>query len=321
MKANRTLIVIVGLLLSQFAKSQDAPVFLDGTEPAFAKEVLENLYSYAECAYQDSTFLLSLKSNVIPRKGMKILFTACETNSGPVKIRIGDFGPYDMVLFGFLPLERGQILKGQVVQAIFDGRAFQMMNTPAPDFLNPNQPKIVFVSSQSYSANLGGIEGADNICAELAFEAGLDGEWVALIGTSEVNPKDRIQLPGVYTNTRGSKVSDNSFIDAWDEQFPYAIYRSVRYDEFGREVDPANPSAGLEVWTGSDLNGITAKDDCGNPATCADWTLSTALDICNCEQGEEPCAIVGDPFSNQSNWINQRTAGCGEEKHLYCIQR
>jgi len=54
---------------------------------------------------------------------------------------------------------------------------------------NHNRPKKVFVSSQTYVGNLGGVAGADSLCQGLATAAGLTGTFKAFLSDSGVNPR------------------------------------------------------------------------------------------------------------------------------------
>ena len=52
-------------------------------------------------------------------------------------------------------------------------------------------PKKVFISSQTYVGNLGGLAGADQLCQRLASTAGLTGTFKAFLSSSNSTPATR----------------------------------------------------------------------------------------------------------------------------------
>lgn len=303
---------------------------MDGTEPVQALEVRQGAMNYASCEFKDSIYHLTMNpTNGAPVEGMLVHFKAAETNPKGVSVMLGGFGPFQIVRHGFIPLEANQIIKNQMVQLIFNGRSFEMLNPVAPDVFNrSDEPRIIFVSSDVYSSDLGGLEGADQICTELALAAGLDGEWMALLSTSEVHARDRTVHTGTYINTAGSVVSFNGFQDAWDGQEPSAIYKSVRYNEFGERLGDEDTNHPLPVWTGSGYDGryVDFPTCKGKGSSCKDWTWTGEEEDCccndsSCEGSGIYCGIFGNASSNEGYWIYSRNSGCKGEKHLYCIQR
>jgi hypothetical protein len=308
---------------------QSPDYFMDGSEPVFALDVRQGKLEYAACEYIDSIFQLTLNpNNGAPVEGMEIRFISPVNNPGPVKLKLGGFGPYSLTIIGFVELEPRQILRGQVVTAVFDGRSFQMTSPVAPDVFGESEAKKIFVSSEVLPADLGGLEGADEVCQSLAIAAGLNGEYVALLSTSEVHARDRTTHDGLYVNLKGSVVSFNGFQDAWDEQIPAAVFKSVRYNEFGEPIKDEDDMSPVEVWTGSGYDGRFVEfTNCpGKGSSCKDWTWTGTDDECCCEgeacqEDKGACGISGSATSNTGSWIYSQRTGCAGEKHLYCIQR
>ncbi len=128
----------------------------------------------------------------------------------------------------------------------------------------------VFVTRAKRTANFGGLKGADKICSDSAANANLSGNWIALLGTSNVRPKDRVpnntnlkRLDGVIVNKDG----------LWDG----AIDNPINITEDGvllSTVD-SNPT----VWSGSNFSnpdGTTGINQAnGNHFTCLDWTSTS----------------------------------------------
>lgn len=156
--------------------------------------------------------------------------------------------------------------------------------SPAP------QPNIVFVTSLTYDGNLGGLEGADQICQTRATAAGLpQNTYKAWLYTSTVNAIDRLG------SARGwVRVDGKPFADTKADIEANKIYHPIRVDETGAFV---NDTLKLTVWTGT----IDKR--------CSDWTSSD-----NAVGGNlGSCDGVGTTFT-QSNW-----SYCNTTHHLYCF--
>src|SRR5690606_31062308 len=62
----------------------------------------------------------------------------------------------------------------------------------APGALCDGEYNYAFVTSQAYKGDLGGLEGADSICNELAADAGLPGTYVAWLSISTTDARSRL---------------------------------------------------------------------------------------------------------------------------------
>ena len=67
--------------------------------------------------------------------------------------------------------------------------------------------KIVFLTSKTYSGDLGGLDGADTICNDLALDAGLPGTYKAWLSDSFVSVSERFTHAGPYIQ-KGSPMQD-----------------------------------------------------------------------------------------------------------------
>jgi len=142
-------------------------------------------------------------------------------------------------------------------------------------------PKTVFISSQAYVGNLGGLSGADQLCQQLASRAGLTGTYKAwLADTIQGTPVTRWQpSAGPYRLRNGATVANS-----WNEIITTAkILTPINLDEFGRQVSlpPHDPFSYIWVWTGMH----TTKDNTGQVV----WTASTTA---NCGQWRRGSAII-----------------------------
>lgn len=123
-----------------------------------------------------------------------------------------------------------------------------------------------FITSQGPDdgANLGGLEGADAHCQQLAETAGVGGKtWRAYLSTSDTNARDRIGN-GPWHNANGDLIAEN--LDALHSD-ANAISKEIGLTENGEKVNGRGDSPNRhDILTGSNADG-TAAD-----ATCGDWT-------------------------------------------------
>lgn len=166
----------------------------------------------------------------------------------------------------------------------------------------PTNRKIVFITSQTYTGELGGLQGADAKCQTLANAAGLTGTYRAWLSTQGINAIDRITdklYP--YTTLDGGLVANsiNELI-----YFPQHPSSHIIIDEHDDSVLTQNRF----VWTGTNPDGTTAQ-----PLTnCDDWTsaLGTKFGVAG---NSEPLG-TGD-------WTYDIYSACNLHRSLYCFQQ
>jgi len=160
-------------------------------------------------------------------------------------------------------------------------------------------PRIVFVTSETFQGNLGGLDGADAICNQLATEAGLPGIYRAWLGSSTEDPIERFsRSPRPYALLDGSEVADN--LDGLTDGF---IQRSVAMTELGMMVTAPN------VWTNVWVDGHPREDG----ASCDDWT---SLDSVG-QVGRTDANLRAQPYG----WTNYSNLSCEDFAHLYCFEQ
>ena len=112
--------------------------------------------------------------------------------------------------------------------------------------------KRVFVSSTASNANLGGVNGADTRCQNLANAEGLGGNWRAWVSTSSSSPSSRFNKSSVpYRLLDGTLVAND-----WNDLTSGAVRRSIDRTEKNAVVNA------VEVWTGTRTNGTFEADGC-----------------------------------------------------------
>jgi hypothetical protein len=161
-------------------------------------------------------------------------------------------------------------------------------------------PKRVFVTSGEWNGNLGGLDGADNLCRQAAKTAGLgDVEWRAWLSTTTVNAISRIQYAGPYALVNGTVVA-NSAVELVESTVKVAI--SITENNTPATIQPAKAS----VWTSTD-----AKGQAVTPNTCTDWTSGGYFDW----------GHAGSLLQTGPAWTDSGTsARCSESAHLYCFE-
>ena len=128
-------------------------------------------------------------------------------------------------------------------------------------------------------ANLGGLDGADAYCKELATKVGAgDKTWRAYLSTSAsgdmaaINARDRIGS-GPWTNADGVVVA-TSVDDLHSDSS--MLSKELSISESGEVINGRGDTPNRhDILTGSNLDGTAFADD-GTDHTCGDWTSSAA---------------------------------------------
>ena len=166
----------------------------------------------------------------------------------------------------------------------------QVIDTSAPT-------KTVFVTSNTYTGNLGGIAGGHAKCQAAAANAGLSGTYKAWISDDTYNPAgDFTQNLGPYLLTNGTQIATR-YSDLTDGTIAAPINR----DEFGNSI------GGGYAWSNT--------NSYGNKATtldpCTQWTADGS-----------GWAYSGDTTVTDNNWAYPGDySQCYELNHLYCFEQ
>lgn len=168
--------------------------------------------------------------------------------------------------------------------------------------------KCAFITSGDFSANLGGLAGADAIC-QAAVESSTNvapGTYKAWLSTADEDAASRLSHATVpYRLPNGDKIADD-----WDDLTDGALSRNFcNFDEFGMEKQQVGciVSASGSTWTATAPDGTFT-----GPGSCLGWTSSS---------GGAGSARRG--FNEQSNasWTSGIDGTCNAQKALYCFQQ
>ena len=140
----------------------------------------------------------------------------------------------------------------------------------------PSGPMSFFLTSAGSGdgGNLGGLQGADRICQNLAEAAGHGNRtWRAYLstqGTSAVNARDRIG-PGPWFNADGAQIAAN--VDALHST-GNRLSGFTAIDERGNKIPGSGYSPNRhDILTGSQPDGRAYP--AGDDMTCGNWTSNS----------------------------------------------
>jgi hypothetical protein len=161
----------------------------------------------------------------------------------------------------------------------------------------PSTVKRMFASSQLVTGNVGGLTGADALCATWAGAAELGGTWKAFLSVTGTNAPSRLSEAGPWYNvSRQYKVFNNK------TGFTVGAINAIRTEY--------NVVATGDAWTGTKADGTAELVNCNN------WTSSAATSY----------ASVGTPsvtLANGAGWMNKggNAPSCGGSLRVYCFEQ
>ena len=175
---------------------------------------------------------------------------------------------------------------------------YRLQARPVPSTLASVCPKFVFVTSQTYTANLGGLSGADTKCQTLAQAAGLSGTYKAWLSDSSTDASSRLSHASTpYTLVTGVVVAND-----WAGLTTMPLSNSISVNEVGSTVN------GL-VWTNTLNNGSLVYTY--GAATCSDWSSVIGQYI----------GSLGDSSRTSPEWSYWTASSCNESHFLYCFEQ
>lgn len=170
--------------------------------------------------------------------------------------------------------------------------------TPIPIASATPSYKRVFVTSTTYTANLGGVIGADAKCQTRANTNNLGGIWKAwLSDDSYAYPINKLTHSTVpYKLLDGTTIANN-----WADLTDGSLKSGIALDEFGKSQQ------GAEVFTSTAYDG--SQQVVG--ATCSSWGYA----------GWDVSMIFGQAGMNTYQWTEGSSTACGVSYHLYCFEQ
>jgi hypothetical protein len=176
---------------------------------------------------------------------------------------------------------------------------------------------IVFVTSEIYNGNLGGLTGADALCQARATAGCLSGSYMAWLSTAADSPSTRFtQHSTPYLLVDGSQIASN-----WADLTDGLIDHAVNLDELGAAAPLSQLSGNCvpeTVWSGTSPDGTayvadSMADPTGSSNRCDDWTATVAE------------GTWGRSSSTTNLWSQYCTGNTGDtcqaKAPIYCFQQ
>lgn len=173
--------------------------------------------------------------------------------------------------------------------------------TTAPTIAPTSRPfKYAFVTNDTMTGNLGGLNGADSICQTKANTKNLPGTYKAWISDQTIDASSRLSHSSIpYRNIDNSLVANN-----WTDLADGGLSGPFR-TENGQVL----PGGGSFVWTNTEPNGNKIPT-----SNCNNWTSNS-----NTISGY--AGDTGDAVYNQPYWTQATTRNCDIPARLYCLEQ
>jgi hypothetical protein len=167
----------------------------------------------------------------------------------------------------------------------------------APPTCGNGGPCLVFVTSWAVNGNLGGLDGADEICQFLAEENGLPGTYLAWLSDDIGAPSARfMRSPGPYLLLNETIIADD-----WADLTSGSLKAPINRTE---EDEPFLPP--FETWTNTKVDGTLDE----SLADCESWATVNAV------------GSVGNVLASTANWTDENPfQTCSISAHIYCFQQ
>lgn len=188
-----------------------------------------------------------------------------------------------------------------------------------PDMIHLGPPQdapvidgqTVFTTSKQYRGGLlGGVEGADAICMELASQAGLAGEFKAWLSQLDTSAADRLtHSTKPYILVDGTKVADS-----WNALLQFDLQHAIDRDEFGATLALDGTDA---VWTSTRIDGQAFPWTPGGTPT-----ENPRLDCTSWSSLDGGVGMLGSWTATEAAWTATSSGiPCSESARLYCFEQ
>ena len=230
-------------------------------------------------------------------------------------------------LFQLLSCNKAEVDKALADNAPTDIPTDNVATEILEDGISSSEHRI-FLSSTRHSGNMGGISGANDVCQNLALEAGLKKNYRALLAIDEYSLSD--QLSGtskifIFKSSVKALVS-NSLTELIENK----ALSNINFDEDSVEITDF-----INVWTGILNNSVSNN--------CSNWTSNSSEGAWAYAKGFPGCVDPNDLNNPIPSWIYRDSASCeagnyqwrtnegkdvigvsdrsicGDQFHIYCI--
>lgn len=163
----------------------------------------------------------------------------------------------------------------------------------------------VFVTSEQFSGNMGGVTGAHALCQAAAEEAGLAGMFHAWLSDSTHSPgQDFVKSTVPYL-----RVDDEEVAADWDELISGTLATGIYVTEWGEApqetVEDCIPEGVIVAWTNTRAAGSIASES----HSCNEWAAGGDL------------GHTGEAGAFNSGWTDGCIVPCTTMAPLYCFEQ
>jgi hypothetical protein len=180
-----------------------------------------------------------------------------------------------------------------------------------PDAAEPTTPKRVFITSTTYTAELGGLAGADAKCGERAAAAGVAGTYKAWLSSDDVTAASRL----THSSAAYQLVDGTPIAASWDDVISGLLLHPIDLYETGatdmRGASCFSDSASAPVWTATAIDGGHTWNPYGANFTCTNWTMA-----------DGGYGALGSSCWSDQGWTDVDLAeACVIQAALYCFEQ
>ncbi|MFO0599900.1 MAG: DUF1554 domain-containing protein [Myxococcaceae bacterium] len=172
----------------------------------------------------------------------------------------------------------------------------EQSHSPLPP--TPGAPKAVFITSLTFTGNLGGLAGADQKCATAAAAANLPGTFKAWLSSGSTSALSRFTVEGPWEQR--SQLDGNILTFRNRANLQTTPLAQLTVNEQG-----SSSQFTTYVWTGTAAGGASSGNDCNG------WTSASSAGV----------GSYGDGSARSTNWTAFSTTGCDQPLALLCIQQ
>lgn len=172
-------------------------------------------------------------------------------------------------------------------------------------------PRLVFLTSESFTGNLGGLAGADQRCNELAAASLLDGSFRAWLLVDGQTLAARFpEFYGVPTAWNFTSMGNELLAKSFQQLVSQGPAGPLAYTEQGEAF------AELRVWTNITAAGLAAGGDCGQ------WTDEAGAALIGNSGFVPDEGPEAETWHQKRQWtdLNGSKRYCYYSHPLYCIQ-
>lgn len=168
----------------------------------------------------------------------------------------------------------------------------------------------IFITSTSYTGDLGGLSGADAKCQTQANAAGLGGTWKAILSSTTVDARTRLGVRkkpifDIWGRLIWNPLSPAPQVangNSTGTDFYQSVNSTVNVTELGTTMS-------VYTWVGTNGDGLKISTSATNHF-CNNWVSANSTHS----------AYMGYSELRNGGWIAHTASGCQYARNLYCLE-